>query len=108
VTLESPVGRREAKLLAVGLSGAQVKPGYAQPGDHAVLHDMASLEDAQHAPLQSTATVDGRLGELVLQGAFASHPQAGSTKVVTAGLRSPGTLHPGIHQGRELARDTGR
>ena len=102
VTAQTTISRREAKLFAIHLAGAQVESGCVQPGDHAVFHDVTALEDAQHAPLNMAARIDGRFGELVLQRPLADHTQTGSPKVVPAGLVGPGTLHSGIDQRGEL------
>ena len=73
VALQATVGHRETELLAVGLAGAQVEARVPQPRDHAVLHDMAALEDAQHPTRGITPVVDGCLGVLELQRAFTGH-----------------------------------
>ena len=46
VALQTAISHAEAKLLAIGPAGTQVETGVAQPRDHAVLHDVAALEDA--------------------------------------------------------------
>ena len=46
VPLQASADRRETELIATGFTGAQIEPGCPQPLDHAVLHDVAALEDA--------------------------------------------------------------
>jgi hypothetical protein len=74
VPLQASASRRETELIATGLAGAQIEPRCPQPLDHAVLHDMATLENAQQAP-GVTPMVDRRLGKLVLQRTFAGHSE---------------------------------
>ena len=76
VALQTAIGHREAELLAIGISGAQVETCFPQPSDHAVLHDVTTLEDAQHPAWGVTPVVDRSLGVLELQRTLAGHPEA--------------------------------
>ena len=105
VSLQATISHREAELLAIGLSGAQVKTCVPQPRDHAVLHDMATLEDAQHPARGVPPVVDGSLGVFELQRALAGHPEARGPEVLALGLTGAGLLQPGVDQGGDPARD---
>ena len=105
VSLQATIGHREAELLAIGLSGAQVKTCVPQPRDHAVLHYMATLEDAQHPARGVPPVVAGGLGVLELQRALTNHPEARGPEVLALGLAGASLLQARVHQGGDLTRD---
>ena len=105
VALQATVGRREAKLLAVCLAGAQVETCVPQPRHHAVLHDVTALEDAQQPSLRIASVVDGSLGVLELQRTLAGHAKTRSPEVLACGLTFAGLLHTGIDQRRDTFRE---
>ncbi len=95
MALQATVGRREAKLLAVCLAGAQVETCVPQPRHHAVLHDVTALEDAQQPSLRV----------LELQRTLAGHAKTRSPEVLACGLTFAGLLHTGIDQRRDTFRE---
>ena len=103
--LQATVSHREAKLLAIRFASAQVETCVPQPDDHAVLHHMAALKDAQQPPRDVASVVDGGLGVLELQRALAGHAETRGTEVLALGLAGTGILHPGIDQGGDPTRE---
>lgn len=105
VALQAAVSDRETELLTVGLAGAQVKACIPQPRDHAVLHDMATLEDAQHPARDITPVIDRSLGIFELQRTLAGHAETRGPEVLAFGLAGASLLHPGVDQDGDLTGD---
>src|SRR5690606_15027548 len=91
VALQAPVQRREAELLPRVVARAQIEARRAQPSDHAVLADVAALEDAQQAAVGLATRIDRGVGDLVLQRALARGPEARGTEVAALALFGAGT-----------------
>ena len=103
MSLQAAIGYRKAELLCVGLACAQIETRVPQPPDHAVLHNVTALEDAQHPARNIPPVVDARPGVLKLQRTLAGHAKTRCSEILTLGLAGTCLLHGDINQRSDLS-----